>query len=129
MPIEFTPCPQRIANDEVIRRIDAIRNEQTSEKQSQFQFVAFDSEAQYLSLHTEFCLQWFRSFRYLNHNLPVLLNSIERLSNDARDPSHILKRRKYWLVNHDRIVIGSLNGVAILSEDSQRLLPDLPSRI
>jgi hypothetical protein len=32
-------------------------------------------------------------------------------------------------VNHDSIVIGNLNGVAIMSEDSQRLLPDLPSRI
>jgi hypothetical protein len=36
MPMEITPYAEGIANDEDIRRMNAIRNEPISEKQSQF---------------------------------------------------------------------------------------------
>jgi len=129
MPIHVMQCVQGAANDEIIRRINAIRNQQILKRQYEFQFSTVDKETKNSSLQPELSHHRVRSFQDSNDILPVLLKSIERLSNYLSDTSHRLKRPRHRLMNHDSIDIGSLNVVAIMSEDSQRLSPDLPSTL
>jgi len=54
MPIHVMQCVQAAADDEIIRRMIAIRNHQILKTQYEFQFIAFDNEIKCSSLGPEF---------------------------------------------------------------------------
>ena len=84
--------------------------------------LAFDGDRRYIGFHIKFLNYWFSIFIKIPYELTQCINQIERTKLIFGDAPHLLKRCRYYIVNHDNFIIGQYTTKTITSISIQQIL-------
>ena len=92
--------------------------------------ISFDGDRRYMNFHIEFINYWIYIFLE-SYNLSQCLLKINRTKIIIGDPPHLLKRSRYYIINHENFIIGENSKKIIYKNEIQYILRDeiIPSYI